>query len=79
MKYSVKSQVLLTEEEFQALEQVSRETGKKISALIREAVEKVYVQGLKNRQIQQAVNSFLTLTPVDIPEEEVRGKDSAEE
>lgn len=78
MKYVHKAQVLLSEEEFLTLKKTSGETGKKISALIREAVEKVYVQGLKHRQIQQAVDSFLTLAPVDIPEKQTRREDSAE-
>ena len=79
MKYIHKAQVLLSEEEFLALKKSSRETGKKISALIREAVDKVYVQGRKNRQIRQAVDSFLTLAPVDIPKKETHQEDSAEE
>ena len=42
--YTKKAQVLLTEEEYNALEEFAVKTKKKLGTLIREAVEKVYVK-----------------------------------
>lgn len=69
MIYSRKAQVLLTEEEYKILEELSAKTHKKVSALIREAVEKVYVEQRRALQIKESIDHLLSLPPLDVPDD----------
>ena len=69
MTYTKKAQVLLTEEEYRTLEEVSRKTGKKLGTLIREAVEKVYVEERRRAEAAGAVERLLSLPAVPAPED----------
>ncbi len=69
MTYTKKAQVLLTEEEYAALEETAARTGKKLGTLIREAVEKVYVEERRKAQIAESVDRLLSLPPAPVPEE----------
>lgn len=69
MTYSKKAQVLLTEEEYRILEEVSAKTHKKLSTLIREAVEKVYIEESKRAEILESVDRLLSLPPAPVPED----------
>lgn len=67
--YTKKAQVLLTEEEYEALEELSARTKKKLGTLIREAVERVYVEEKKRTEIRDSVDRLLSLPPVPAPED----------
>ncbi|MFV1950938.1 MAG: hypothetical protein ACC630_03105 [Nitrospinota bacterium] len=69
MTYTRKAQVLLTEEEYRILEEVSAKTKKKLGTLIREAIEKVYVEEKKKSQIAESVDRLLSLPPTPAPED----------
>jgi len=69
MTYAKKAQVLLTEEEYKTLEQIAARTQKKMSALIREAVEKVYIVESKKDRISASVDRLLSLPPVPAPKD----------
>ena len=69
MKYSKKAQVLLTEEEYKTLEDVSLKTRKKMGTLIREAVEKVYIAEKKNELVTKSVDRILSLSETPVPED----------
>jgi len=68
--YSRKAQVLFTEEQFNELQAIANKEHKKISALIREAVEETYLKKERSRQVRNAADKLLCLAeknPVDIP------------
>lgn len=68
--YSRKAQVLFTEEQFNELQAISNKKHKKISALIREAVEEVHLKKERSRQVRNAADKLLCLAeknPVDLP------------
>ena len=69
MTYSKKAQVLLTEEEYRILEEVSAKTHKKLSTLIREAVEKVYIEESKRAGIFESIDRLLSLPPTPVPKD----------
>lgn len=69
MTYTRKAQVLLTEEEYKTLEEVSARTRKKLGTLIREAVEKVYVEEKRKEQTATAVDRLLSLPAVPAPDD----------
>jgi hypothetical protein len=69
MTYTKKAQVLLTEEEYKILEEVSVKTHKKIGTLIREAIEKVYIEEKKKSQILASIDRLLSLPPAPVPED----------
>ncbi len=69
MTYTRKAQVLLTEEEYKTLEEVSARTKKKLGTLIREAVEKVYVEEKRKTQTATAVDRLLSLSAVPAPDD----------
>ena len=69
-RYSRKAQVLFTEEQFNKLQAIAKKERKKISALIREAVEEVHLKKERSRQVRNAADKLLCLAeknPVDIP------------
>ncbi len=67
MAYTRKAQVLLTEEEYKTLEEVSAKTRKKLGTLIREAVEIVYVAERKRARIVGSIDRLLSLPPAPVP------------
>ncbi|MEK6577191.1 MAG: hypothetical protein AABZ05_06290 [Nitrospirota bacterium] len=69
MNYTKKAQVLLTEEEYSILEEVSAKTHKKLSALIREAVKKIYIEERKRAEVSESIDRLLSLRPVPAPED----------
>ena len=69
MIYSKKAQVLLTEEEFKTLEDVSSKTRKKMGTLIREAVQKVYIAEKKNELVTKSIDRLLSLPEAPAPED----------
>ncbi len=69
MTYTKKAQVLLTEEEYKILEEASTKTHKKLGTLIREAVERVYIEEKKRADIEESVDRLLSLPPVPAPED----------
>jgi predicted DNA-binding protein len=52
---------VLTEEQYSLLRSLSEERGKAVSALIREAIEQIYVQGVNRQRREVAVERLLTL------------------
>lgn len=68
MTYTKKAQVLLTEAEYKALEEAAAKARKKLGTLIREAIEKVYIEEEKKSQIAASVDRLLSLPPVPGPE-----------
>jgi len=69
MTYTKKAQVLLTEEEYKALVEIAARTRKKLGTLIREAVEKIYVEQKKKSQIVGAIDRLLSMPPTPAPED----------
>ena len=73
--YVKRVQTVLTQAQFAALTELAETTGKPLSLLIREAVEKVYFEQAQREQRQQALASLLSLNaPVDewdVMEEEI--------
>lgn len=69
MTYTKKAQVLLTEEEYKTLEEVSANTHKKLGTLIREAIEKVYVEEKKKSLIKESIDRLLSLPQTPVPED----------
>ncbi len=67
--YTKKAQVLLTDEQYRSLKEISTKTQKKLGALIREAVEKVYIEKKRKTRIAEAVDTLLSLPPAPVPED----------
>ena len=64
--YIKRVQTVLTQDQFRKLTQLSETTGKPLSLLIREAIEKVYFEQAQHEQRQQALETLLALNaPVD--------------
>jgi len=67
--YTKKAQVLLTEEEYKILEEFAVRTKKKLGTLIREAVEKVYVEEKKHARMKDSIDRLLSMPPAPAPED----------
>jgi len=59
--YTKRVQAVLSEEQFAILSALSSETGKPLSLLIREAVEKVYFEQAARKQRKAALMRLLSL------------------
>ena len=59
--YTQRVQTVLSDEQFQLLSQTSAETGKPVSVLIREAVEKTYFAPQEEEQRLEALHELLSL------------------
>jgi predicted transcriptional regulator len=74
--YTHRVQAILSEEQFAILQQLAKKTGQPISVLVREAVEKVYIEKTLIEERQKALARLLSLeAPVaDWPqmEEEIK-------
>jgi hypothetical protein len=69
LKYSKKVQVLLTEDQYKALEEISIKRKKKVGFLVREAVEEYHLKNKKKQEIADAVDRLLSLPEVPVPED----------
>jgi hypothetical protein len=67
-KYYKKVQVLLTEDQYKAMEEISSMRKKKVSFLVREAIEEYHLKAKKKKEIAEAVDRLLSLPPVPAPE-----------
>ena len=68
-KYSKKVQVLLTEDQYQAMEEISAKRKKKVGFLVREAIEEYHLKAKKKKEIAEAVDRLLSLPEVPVPED----------
>lgn len=68
-KYLKKIQVLLTEEQFNDLDEIATRQKRKLSTLVREAVEEYYLKKNKQRRIAEAVDRLLSLPEISAPED----------
>ena len=59
--YTKRVQAVLTDEQYALLSELSTESGKTISHLIREAVQKVYLEEVTQERRQAALESLLSL------------------
>ena len=76
--YTRRVQAVLTEEQFETLSRLAEEMEKPLSALIREAVEKVYLEQVDQERRRAALRRLLSLeAPVadwdQMEEEIIRG------
>jgi predicted DNA-binding protein len=67
-KFSKKVQVLLTEDQYKAMGEISSKRKRKVSFLVREAIEEYYLKAKKKKEIAEAVDRLLSLPPVPAPE-----------
>ena len=68
-KYSKKVQVLLTEDQYQAMEEISAKRKKKVGFLVREAIEEYHLKAKKKKEIAEAVDRLLSLPEAPVPED----------
>jgi len=68
-KYLKKVQVLLTDQQFKDLEEIASKNHKKLSTLVREAIEEYYLKKKKQQKIAEAVDRLLSLPEVPAPED----------
>ena len=68
-KFSKKVQVLLTETQYKALEEISSQRKKKLGFLVREAIEEYHFKAKKKKEIAEAVDQLLSLPEVPVPED----------
>ena len=59
--YTRRVQAVLTDEQYEALSHLAEERGKPLSVLIREAVEKVYLEEVERGRRQAALQRLLSL------------------
>jgi hypothetical protein len=59
--YNKRVQAVLTEEQFVLLNEMAAESGKTVSRLVREAVEKVYLEEAVQERRQEALRKLLAL------------------
>ena len=59
--YTRRVQAVLTEEQYETLSRLSEEKSKPLSVLIREAVEKVYLEEVERGQRRAALQRLLSL------------------
>jgi len=77
-QYTKRVQAVLTDEQYEMLSDLADETGKPVSQLVREAVEKVYLQKASEERRQAALEKLLSLdAPVadwqEMEDEIIRG------
>ena len=68
-KLSKKIQVLLTENQYKSLEEISSQRKKKLGFLVREAIEEYHLKKKKKKEIAEAVDRLLSLPEVEVPED----------
>lgn len=67
--YSKKIQVLVTDTQYQELEEIASKEHKKLGTLVREAVVEYHLKKNKRRRIAEAVDRLLSLPEVEAPQE----------
>jgi metal-responsive CopG/Arc/MetJ family transcriptional regulator len=67
-KYLKKVQVLLTDQQLKDLEEIASKNHKKLSTLVREAIEEYHLKKKKQQDIAEAVDRLLSLPEVPAPE-----------
>ncbi len=67
-KYLKKIQVLVTEKQYEDLQEIASQKGKKIGTLVREAIEEYHLKKKREREIAEAADRLLSLPPVPVPE-----------
>lgn len=77
-QFTKRIQAVLTEEQYEMLSDLSDETGKPVSQLVREAVDRVYLQKASQERRQAALDELLSLdAPVadwkEMEDEVIRG------
>ena len=68
-KYHKKVQVLLTEKQFNDLEEIATQQKKKLGTLVREAIVEYHLKTKRKRQIAEAVDRLLSLPEIPAPED----------
>lgn len=68
-KYHKKIQVLVTEKQYDDLQEIASRQGKKLGTLVREAIEEYHLKNKKQREIAEAVDRLLSLPEVPAPED----------
>jgi len=68
-KYLKKVQVLLTDQQFKDLEEIASKNHKKLSTLVREAIEEYHLKKKKQQKIAEAVDRLLSLPEVPATED----------
>jgi hypothetical protein len=66
-RYNKKAQVLFTEEEFNLLQEIALERGKKLGTIIREACRLLYLEKHKEKRREEAIHRLLSLEETPIP------------
>jgi hypothetical protein len=66
-KYSKKIQVLVTNDQYQELENIAAQRHAKLGTLVREAVVEYHLKKNKRRRIAEAVDRLLSLPEVEAP------------
>ena len=67
-RFMKKIQVLLTEEQYRGLEDMASKDGRKLGAMVREAVEEYHIKKKREREIQEAADRILSMPSVPVPE-----------
>lgn len=67
-KYSQKIQVLLTEQQYKALEEIASQQKKRLGTLVREAIEEYHLKKKRKKEVAEAVDRLLSLPPVPVPD-----------
>lgn len=75
-KYVKRTQILLTEEQYDRLTRESREKGKSIGSLIRDAVEQVYPKDMdkKRQALEEILKMDLPVSEWDAVEKEIMSR-----
>jgi len=68
VKYAKKIQVLLTEKQYEDLEEIASVRKKKLGTLVREAIEEYHLKKKKGREIAEAADRILSMPEVPVPE-----------
>ncbi len=67
-RYRKKIQVLLTEKQYEDLEEIASRQKKKLGTLVREAIEEYHLKKKKHREIAEAADRLLSLPPAPVPD-----------
>jgi predicted DNA-binding protein len=67
-RFAKKVQVLLTDEQYQELEELAYQQGKKIGSLVREAIEEHHLRKKREQEIAAAADRILSFPSFTMPE-----------
>jgi hypothetical protein len=68
-RYQRKAQVLFTEDQYTRLQEIAKQEGKKLGALLRDAAEQVHLRRARAREKARAVRDLLALGPIPAPDD----------